>query len=214
MIKVVIFDFDGVLIDSETKSVIDNINFLKINGVKKPNEKEIKELVGATDIDNYLYMAKALDISFLKAKKMLTLYIEENPYDASLLFPEVHMLLNNLYGNVKMSIASNSPQAFLDRITEEACIGRYFEKIVSCREIGTKKPEPDIYIYTSKLLDVNPDECLVVEDSPLGILAAKRAGMKVIGIHNDYLKLNIDSADYKINNLLEITKILEMENSK
>lgn len=212
MIEAIIFDFDGVIIDSERKSVVDNLEFLKKNGIVSPNEREIKALVGTTDTDNYRYMSKVLNISFEEAETKLSEYIDKHPYTKELIFPEVYPLLKEFHSKYKLAIASNSPLSFVEKMTESSDIRKYFDKIISGRELGSVKPDPGIYLYARKILNVSSDKCLVVEDSPLGILAGKAAIMKVVGRYDRYLDLDVSQADYVISNLLELRDVIRKEN--
>ena len=96
-----------------------------------------------------------------------------------------------------IAIASSSPRLFIEAVVEKIGIQQYFTIIVSGEEVERSKPEPDIFLKAARLLNVNPFECLVVEDSKSGTIAAKKAGMKCIG----YLNLNsgeqdLSQADY------------------
>lgn len=213
MIKTIIFDFDGVLIDSESKSVKDNVNFLKDNGIVEPDLKEIKALIGTTDVDNYIYMAKILNISLDEAKAMQKQYEKEHPYKGKeLVFPEVVPFLQYLKRKGFITaIASNSLLTFVQQMLKEAEITNYFDYVISGREFGTVKPDPTIYLHTAKQCHTEPVECLVIEDSPIGIQAGINAGMKVVGIYNSFLQLDVSKADYIVNNLLEIKDVIEKE---
>lgn len=212
MIEAIIFDFDGVIIDSERKSVIDNLEFLKENGIVSPNEEEVKALVGTTDVENYRYMSKVLGISLKNAETKLSEYIDKHPYTKDLIYPEIYPLLKGIFGKFKLAIASNSPLSFVRKMTKDGGIDKYFDQIISGRELGSVKPDPGIYLYTRKILNVPSYKCLVVEDSPLGIQAGKAAGMKVVGRYDQYLKLDVSSADYVVNNLLELEDVIRKEN--
>lgn len=214
MIETVIFDFDGVLINSEAKSVTDNYNFLVDNGIENPNLKELKALVGTTDIDNYIYMARIMNISVEEATKLNLEYQRQHPYKGKeLVFPEAVTLLQYLKKKkIKVAIASNSILEFVQTMLDEAEITEFFDYVISGREFGAVKPDPTIYIYTANKCETNADKCLVVEDSPVGIKAAINAKMKVVGLYSDFLKLDVSEADYVVNNLKNIINIIEEEN--
>ena len=125
---------------------------------------------------------------------------------------EVYPLLKEFHGKYKLAIASNSPLSFVEKMTESSDIRKYFDKIISGRELGSVKPDPGIYLHARKILNVSSDKCLVVEDSPLGILAGKAARMKVVGRYDRYLDLDVSQADYVISNLLELRDVIRKEN--
>jgi beta-phosphoglucomutase-like phosphatase (HAD superfamily) len=84
-----------------------------------------------------------------------------------------------------MAIASSSEFSVIDLFISSTGLEKYFLHKVSTEIVGKSKPEPDVYLYTSYLLSVPPDQCLVIEDSPNGIRAAKSAGMYCISYKPD-----------------------------
>ncbi len=208
MIKTIIFDFDGVLIDTEKKGVIDNYNFLKINGIERPNLEELKELVGTTDIKNYEYISKVLSIDINKAKLTLEKYIEKNPYTIELFFEGTNGILECLNKKYSLIIASNSPMEFIRKMINEYGIEDYFYKIYSCRDMVAPKPSPEIYNYIVSSCGLNKDECIVVEDSLIGVEAALKADIKVIGKEDDFLNISLNKANYLIKDLKELPDLL------
>lgn len=212
MVKVIIFDFDGVIIDSEKKSVLDNIDFLKENGIDKPNIMDLKALVGTTDIANYEYMSRTLGISYTEAKNKLEQYIEFHPYTIDLIFPEVELLLRELYQKYKLVIASNSPINYVIGLLQKANLYDYFDFVISGKSCVRPKPDPAIYIEANKRCNVSPEECLVIEDSTVGIIAGKRAGLTVVGRYDSFFDMDLTLADYIITNLSQIKDILKIIN--
>lgn len=208
MIKTIIFDFDGVLIDTEKKGVIDNYNFLKINGIECPNLEELKELVGTTDIKNYEYISKVLSIDINEAKLTLEKYIEKNPYTIELFFEGTKGILKCLNKKYSLIIASNSPMEFIRKMITEYGIEDYFYKIYSCRDMVAPKPSPEIYNYIVSSCGLNKDECIVVEDSLIGVEAALKADIKVIGKEDDFLNISLSKANYLIKDLKELPDLL------
>ena len=84
-----------------------------------------------------------------------------------------------------------------------------FNLILTGDEVHSDKPNPEIYLKTAKKLNLNPEECVVVEDSPPGILAAKNANMKVIALQTPFFdKKDLSNADIIITNLSEIKTII------
>ena len=208
MIKTIIFDFDGVLIDTEKKGVIDNYNLLKINGIECPNLEELKELVGTTDIKNYEYIYMVLSIDINKAKLTLEKYIEKNPYTIELFFEGTNGILECLNKKYSLIIASNSPMEFIRKMINEYGIEDYFYKIYSCRDMVAPKPSPEIYNYIVSSCGLNKDECIVVEDSLIGVEAALKADIKVIGKEDDFLNISLSKANYLIKDLKELPDLL------
>ncbi len=123
------------------------------------------------------------------------------------LMPGLINLLNILKkNNKKIAIASSSEKEYIEYILNKFNIKEFFEVIISGYEIEKGKPEPDIFLKASEKLKVSPNECLVIEDSRNGVLAAKRAGMKCIAIPNSITKnQDFSLANKVLNSLNEIT---------
>lgn len=83
---------------------------------------------------------------------------------------------------LKLALASNAPRDVISAVLAKLDIGCYFDEVVSADHVINGKPDPHIFEFTSRKLGLDPDECLVVEDSVSGVLGAKRAGMKVLAI--------------------------------
>jgi HAD superfamily hydrolase (TIGR01509 family) len=97
------------------------------------------------------------------------------------LMPGVISLLDRISDwGIPMAVASSSDPATIELMLSRSGLTRYFQHTVSCATVGKSKPEPDIYLYTARLLSVRPEECLVVEDSSSGIKAARSAHMLCI----------------------------------
>lgn len=92
---------------------------------------------------------------------------------------------------------------------DQAGLRKYFSLIVSGEQFKESKPNPEIYLYTIKELNVNKDEAIIIEDSSKGILAANRAGIKVLALKDDKFGLDQSQADIIINELNDIIKLIE-----
>jgi len=188
MTKAVIFDMDGVIVDSEPMHKQVSMEILKSFGVDV-EQRDIEAFAGAPE--KYIWSTLknrhnlSLEADELVSMKM-TRYFEKlcantemKPIEGILeLFED---LRNN---NLKLAIASTSPMNVIERVVSVFNIAKYFDTIVTGDYVEKGKPEPDIFLYTAKKLGVNPDECVVIEDSGNGVKAAKKAGMKCIGFRN------------------------------
>jgi HAD superfamily hydrolase (TIGR01509 family) len=107
--------------------------------------------------------------------------------------------------HIPIAIASSSPKLFIEAIVQKIGIEQYFAIMLSGEEVEHSKPEPDIFLKVAGLLKVNPSECLVVEDSKSGTIAAKKAGMKCIGYQNfNSGNQDLSNADFIVNAITEI----------
>lgn len=179
--KAVIFDMDGVLVNSEPFYVeVEQKNFKKL-GLNISQEEHTTYQGTATD----LMWEKVID------KHGLSHSVEElvemtnsmvTPYFRSLEtiepMPGVQDLILNLYKRkIPMGLASSSFPDVIEIILQKTGLKKYFSAVIDSQMAGSSKPEPDIFLLTAEKLEVEPKKCVVIEDSKNGIKAAKQAGM-------------------------------------
>src|SRR5699024_7744998 len=87
---------------------------------------------------------------------------------------------------IKMGICSSNSRELIEKVLKAHGIENYFDCITTCCEVPKSKPEPDVYKKTAEKLSVDAENCLVFEDVPMGILAGKRAGMKVCAVDDAF----------------------------
>ncbi|MGI8386514.1 HAD family hydrolase [Robertmurraya sp. P23] len=210
MIKGVIFDMDGVLIDSEVVFRKNFHEFLKSNEVFV-DISELNFLVGASVKVDTEYLSKKLNISLEEANHKRESYFKEITVEyEKIKKPYVNELLEYLSSkNIKVGLASSSKMENIQYVLEELGIKDYFSILVSGEMFVETKPNPEIYNYTVNSMNLLKEELLVVEDSNYGIEAAKAAGLKVAALIDSTFGFDIDSADFKIESLKDVIKIIE-----
>jgi len=110
--------------------------------------------------------------------------------------PGVMKLLDTIKrGNFKLALASSAPKENIDLVNSELNLERYFDYIVSGREVAESKPSPQIYLLAAEKLGAEPRDCVVIEDSPFGVKAAKAAGMRCLAVTNTHSKQDLQEAD-------------------
>jgi HAD superfamily hydrolase (TIGR01509 family) len=208
MINAVIFDLDGVLIDSEPLHCKADSQLLRELGIDVP-ENYFDRFTGWTDTA----MWEAIKTDYHITKSINELMKMQIPIKLNLLrdgdfkaIPGIVELLEEIKtGHIPIAIASSSPKLFIEAVVEIIGIKEYFNILLSGEEIENSKPEPDIFLKVAELLNVNPSECLVVEDSKSGTIAAKKAGMKCIGYQNlNSGNQDLSEADIIVNDIREI----------
>jgi beta-phosphoglucomutase len=111
-------------------------------------------------------------------------------------FPGAVRLLNAIKkGNFKLGLVSSTPKENIDLVLSELNLEGMFDCIVFGQEVSESKPSPQIYLLAARELEVTPNDCLVIEDSPLGVKAAKTAGMKCLAIANTRPRQKLQEAD-------------------
>ena len=107
---------------------------------------------------------------------------------------------------MKLALASGAPKEFVDFIVSRLDINERFDEIIGLGDYSNSKPDPELYLLASKKLGVDPENCLVVEDAHLGIVAARSARMKCVGFANENSGCqDLSEADLIIDDLDEIT---------
>lgn len=206
--KAVIFDMDGVIIDSEPIHFEVDMQTMRDLGFDISSE-ELEKYVGTTneymfsDLKNKYNIKQSIEevINYkveLTKKKVIQSDLE--PIEG---IKELLVDLKNK--NISTAIASSSPRNFIDVVVSKFNLQDYFNFIVSGEEVHNGKPAPDVYIETAKKLGLPPEECTVIEDSRNGVLAAKAAGMKCIGFQNvNSGNQDLSKADNIVKSITEI----------
>ena len=206
--KAVIFDMDGVIIDSEPIHFETDMETMKYLGCNISKE-ELEKYVGTTN--EYMIADIKKNYNIRKSVEEIINYKVEmvkNKIVQSDLEPieGIRELLIDLKDkNIPAAIASSSPKDFINIVVSKFKLQDYFKYIVSGEEVESGKPAPDVYIETAKKLGISPKECTVIEDSKNGVLAAKAAGMKCIGFQNiNSGNQDLSKADIIVNSIGEI----------
>lgn len=208
--KAVIFDMDGVLVDSERyqqniiKSYFANetnydVNKLKLNKfIGSSGELEVWKKV----FEEY----NLSDVEFSNLSDELYKYMNEHkPQYKNLLNNKVREIIGWLKdNNYKLGIASSNSKAEIERMLLETELTGYFEYVVSGENFKQSKPCPDIYNHMVEKLGLEKNECLVIEDSYYGIQAAINANIDVVVLKDNKLNVNQSNGRIFINNLIEI----------
>ncbi len=212
MIKAVIFDMDGVLIDSEICYLQFDLAFAR---AKNPDVTidQLFGMVGASKEDAWLVMEKAVNNGQtweeLRDEYRASVNVFSQVDYRAIFRKEALQVLTLLKDRgYSLALASSTQMEIILRVLNENQIRSYFDQIVSGSQFKQSKPNPEIYQYTATQLKVAPHECLVIEDSTLGITAAFRAGMTIAALIDDRFGFDRSHADYEIKSLLEIPGIL------
>ena len=207
----VVFDMDGVIFDSETMYINDLIRFFKQHDI----EIQVNDCIPLIGIDSKLYYEQAYTMwngktDFMTFKNMLQEYFRSLDRDyKAVVRPQIYSVLEHLSKHYKIALASSSRLYTINNALDQAGLRKYFSLIVSGEQFKESKPNPEIYLYTIKELNVNKDEAIIIEDSSKGILAANRAGIKVLALKDDKFGLDQSQADIIINELNDIIKLIE-----
>jgi HAD superfamily hydrolase (TIGR01509 family) len=185
-IQAVIFDMDGVLLDSEAAWDAAREAYTRESGGTW-RETAQKDMMGMSSTEWSRYMQEELDvpadpeqISSDVVEKMLAQYQEQLP----LIDGAVEAVERMAQRYDALGLASSANRPLIDLALRESGLERYFGATVSSEEVVRGKPAPDVYLEAARRLGVGPAEAAAVEDSHNGILSAHNAGMYVIAIPN------------------------------
>lgn len=208
-----IFDFDGVIVDSEP---------IRFNTYKALFLKEFDielgfdyhNLIGFSEKDNLVYFLESnklmYDIDILREKRKEILLAEASKGMPAV--RSIHQVIHRFRNSdIPMAIASNSSYEYIENVLNHFNLKGYF-KIISGDRVTKHKPDAEIYLVAARCLNLNPTECLAFEDSPVGMSAVKKAGMRCVAVLTTLEKSEFNSADYFIgtDDLDDVNSILKL----
>ena len=217
-IKAVLFDMDGLMVDTESLSTEAFINSAKAQGYNMTKEETLKVL-GFTKANIYQFWIDYFQGTNVDGKKLVDdhyEYIENVLYTVGpKKMPYVEKLLKYLReNNYKIAVASSSDTADIKNNLEKTKLEKYIDEIASGAEVENGKPAPDVFLLAAERLDVDPKDCLILEDSKAGVKAGKASGAMVFMVPDMFTvdKECEDTADRILTNLGEVIEILEGKN--
>jgi HAD superfamily hydrolase (TIGR01509 family) len=193
-IQAVIFDLDGLMIDSEPLSMKAWGILLAKYDVELGLE-DFKSTIGLDSLASARLLKERLELTenvelLVERSEMMRLEIIEKeavPVDG------LEELLEQLRGKgLKLGMASNSPSDYVDAALAAIKVRHFFECVVSVDHVSKGKPAPDPYLAAAECLSVEPENCLAIEDSPSGMESALAAGMRCVVIPN----ADLEASDY------------------
>ena len=206
--KATIFDLDGTVLDNEEvygkafKDVLEKL------GVDVDDEFEHVGGIGVEE--NWPIFISKYKIKTKKSTPQLALETQD-AYLKNLESVQTTEGFEDFAEDLKengiiVTLATSNTWPIVDKTLRKLNLESIFENITTAEEVKNKKPDPDLFLVAAEKLGIPPADCLVFEDSKAGIEAAKRAGMKVVGIYRDEESLKlIDKADLKITDFNQIS---------
>jgi HAD superfamily hydrolase (TIGR01509 family) len=209
VIEAVIFDLDGVLLESEEVWDAVREELVRERGGRYDAEVQ-RAMMGMSSVEwsRYLHEVAGVpdepeEINAEVMRRMLAAYGERLP-----LLPGAVEAVRRLGERFPLGLASSSNRVLIDRVLETAGVAALFRATVSSEEVAQGKPAPDVYLETARQLGVAPGLCAAVEDSHGGIRSAHAAGMRVVAIPNASYPPDGDAlahADVVLGSLAELT---------
>ena len=210
MIAAIVFDFDGVLADSEPLHLRACQEVLSTMGAALPREEYYARYLGYDD--QAMFRALSEDrgwgltppqIATLIAEK--TAALEDIMAGTDVLYQGAAACVERLASRWPLGIASGALRQEIDAILRPRRLNRHFKFIVAAGDAGASKPAPDPYALAAELHGVPGERCLAIEDSRWGIESAKAAGMWCVAITHTYPVAELMAADTIVSSLDDIT---------
>ncbi|HBG28057.1 MAG: hypothetical protein A2Y10_20035 [Planctomycetes bacterium GWF2_41_51] len=217
MVKAVIFDFDGVISDSEPSHFIATNKVLEQFGITIDRNDYYSQFLGYTDTQMFEAIKKSFNTDFHNILiqtliEQKAFFFEEIIRQADHLIKGIPQFIKMLKtAGIKIGIYSGASRDDIELMLENSGFADYFDVIVTAEDVEKGKPDPQGYLMAMQNINkkfnsqILPNECVVIEDSHWGISAAKNAGMRIIGVTNSYPANELEDADLIINSVSELT---------
>lgn len=186
----VIFDLDGVLIDSEGLYYRAYSEVLKPYGVTVSREEYEDYWIARGDGPEYIVAKHNLPMSPDDLRQLRSpVYLRLLETEVTLM-PHVETTLSLLSSHYALTVATNSNREHLDAVLRKFAIDRFFPLTVARQDYLKAKPQPDAFLTAVRKLGLQPSQCVVIEDTYKGVTAAVQAGITCIAVPNDYTRRN------------------------
>ena len=217
-LQCVIFDMDGVIIDSEEihkKAYYETFESLDVN----VSEKLYKTLTGSSTINAFEKLVYHFNLDelpealVLQKRKRYVNFFENDPTLS--LVSGVKEFIQFLYqNNITLVLASSSAMVNINRVFSRFDLNQYFTAKISGADLIASKPHPEIFEKAAILGGVSKEYCIVIEDSDNGIKAANDAGIFTVGYRNPFsADQNLDHANLIIDNFSSLKKLIKKNNN-
>jgi HAD superfamily hydrolase (TIGR01509 family) len=210
MFEAVIFDMDGVIIDSEPFHLEVNIELYRKLNIDMSSEEYFDRFIGTSNQQMWSYLKdryalpQTLQQLLDLATRSLVDHLQQLRIDP---IPGVVDLMQQLLDRgTRLALASSSPREVIDAVVGKFGMAPFFTAVVSGDDVVRAKPDPEIFLKAAGTLKVQPASCVVIEDSMRGVSAAKAAGMRCIAFVNlNSGEQDLSGADLKVDSFTGLT---------
>jgi HAD superfamily hydrolase (TIGR01509 family) len=212
MYQALIFDLDGLLIDSET--IYRKITYQMAEDLGKTVSDDIwAKQMGRSPLESLTIFRKELGINQFTAQELVdqrnVLMLEAFQNELQIM-PGAMEIIHAFHGKMRMAIATGAPRELMEEAISRLGLSGYFECMLPSDDLKAGKPDPEIYLSTIKALGLSPEECIVLEDSSNGALAGHRAGCYVIAVPSIFTEdQDFSFANYVAEDLFDAKVLIE-----
>jgi len=207
LFRAVIFDCDGVLVDSESLGLRSLQQTLQKEGVEK-SLTSLARFSGRSHRETLAQLEAESGIGLLAngaAERMDECYIRLVGAEGLSPYPGIPQLLSWLSANrIPFTLASSGPRRKVLFSLESANLAWAFPHFICGDDAYQAKPAPDLYLAAAALIGIKPSECLAIEDAPNGVQSARAAGMQVVAVTTSFKTNELSDADLVIDSLLHL----------
>lgn len=209
-ITAVVFDFDGVLANTERLHLRAIQDALAAHGRALDERAYYERFLGFGDRDVFTELARELDwtLDDVTIDRLMSLKSDRFRHHLAAgeaLFPQAAACIDGLGARYPLAIASGSLRGEIEHILSAAGLRHAFRAIVGADDVMNGKPAPEPYLKAAALLGIPPAEAIAIEDSRWGLESARAAGLRTIGVTTTYPASAISLADLVVDSLDEIT---------
>ncbi len=206
----VIFDMDGVIVDSEPRherafrDVLEAIGYAKNHGIHFPDYYGKSDRLVWTDfIDRHDPPHTHAELMERRELRFIEIVEEEEPIFEGI--PELALALKERF---QLAVASGSRHSIISTVLGMQGLREHFPTVVSAEDVKHGKPRPDVFLRAAELMGVEPARCVVIEDSVAGVEAGLAAGMDVIAITNSFPRGELRAATAVVDDYEQIRNLL------
>lgn len=217
-IKAILFDMDGILMDSEYYYMHGTVQWMKELGYNK-DEQLIYSIIGTTMDKTYEMLSEFLDYKYTK-EQLKTInedyFLVKHPLKPKeIMFDHVKEVLDKLkMMNIKLAVCSSSPMDGINSALNDMGIIDDFDIICCSEDFDYPKPSPDIYLHAMDKLHVDKHNAIVYEDSTIGIKAGVASGAYCIAREDKRFNQDQSEADLLVKDIVELLEFVEKENGR
>jgi HAD superfamily hydrolase (TIGR01509 family) len=209
MIKAILCDRDGVLLDSEVVNIQSSLETLKVLGVH-PDEEDEMMIMGKHPLDYVDFFVEKYHVDGERFLSLRSKFYDDLLKGATVFNDTVAFLLHAKRDlMLKTALVTSANRSTTMTILINHHLADLFDAIVTFEDSAVRKPSAHPYLVATQKLGIEPEQCVVIEDSPVGVAAAKSAGMIcIVRINEKNINLNFDEADMTVHNLHEAQDFL------
>lgn len=209
MIRAILFDMDGTLVNTEPFYYKRKVNYLISKGLPH-DEQLLQAYTGRMMKDLFAHIFEGNEDLITKHTQGYMEYIKEQPTDyASFLYPEVIEVLQYLKSQgYQLGLVSASMRENVYLMIEQCHLKSYFDVVITGSDVPKAKPDPQVYVEAMHQLGLQPSQCMVVEDSISGIQAGVLAGCKVINRRHEDQEYPKHLVIHTVDDLRELKALL------